>query len=106
MDALEPAQIYDTAQVSQPFEPAAVRAESSAHQRMLASIPKLRVFAILLCRDRDRADDLVQDSLIRGCANISLFEPGTKMHARLCAILRNQFYTHCRRRRRFSPLKR
>jgi CheY-like chemotaxis protein len=30
MDALEPAQIYDTAQVSQPFEPAAVRAESSA----------------------------------------------------------------------------
>jgi hypothetical protein len=43
MDALEPAQIYDTAQVSQPFEPAAVRAESCAHQRMLASIPKLRV---------------------------------------------------------------
>ncbi len=81
MDALEPAQIYDTAQVSQPFKPAAVRAESSAHQRMLASIPKLRVFAILLCRDRDRAGDLVQDSLLRACANISLFEPGTNMHA-------------------------
>ena len=67
---------------------------------MLASIPKLRVFAILLCRDRDRADDLVQGSLLRACANISLFEPGTNMHASLCAILRNQFYTHCRRRRR------
>jgi len=49
MDALEPAQIYDTAQVSQPFEPAAVRAESSAHQRMLGIYPKpqsLRDFAL------------------------------------------------------------
>jgi Sigma2 domain of PhyR len=86
MDALEPAQIYDTAQVSQPFEPAAVRAESSAHQRMLASIPKLRVFAILLCRDRDRADDLVQDSLIRACANISLFET---RHQHACVTVRD-----------------
>jgi RNA polymerase sigma-70 factor (ECF subfamily) len=67
---------------------------------MLASIPKLKVFAILLCRDRDRTDDLVQDTLLRACANISLFEPGTNMHAWLCAILRNQFYTDCRRGRR------
>ena len=76
----KPAQIYDTAQVSQPFEPAAVRAESSAHQRMLASIPKLRVFAILLCRDRDRP--MISYRIV--CsepARLSLFEPGTNMHA-------------------------
>jgi RNA polymerase sigma factor (sigma-70 family) len=72
---------------------------------MLASIPKLRAFAISLCRNGDRADDLVQDALLRACANISLFEPGSNMYAWLCTILRNHFYTECRRgRRRFESL--
>jgi DNA mismatch repair protein MutL len=42
----------------------------------------------------------VQGALLRACANISLFQPGTNMYAWLCTILRNQFYTECRRRRR------
>ena len=67
---------------------------------LLAAIPKLRAFAISLCRNGDQADDLVQGALLRACANISLFQPGTNMYAWLCTILRNQFYTECRRRRR------
>ena len=74
--------------------------EPSVREPLLAAIPKLRAFAISLCRNGDQAEDLVQGALLRACANISLFQPGTNMYAWLCTILRNQFYTECRRRRR------
>jgi RNA polymerase sigma-70 factor, ECF subfamily len=65
---------------------------------MLAAIPKLRTFAISLCRNSDQADDLVQDALLRACAGIHTFKPGTNMCAWLFTILRNQFYSEWRRR--------
>jgi RNA polymerase sigma-70 factor (ECF subfamily) len=74
--------------------------EPSVRDPLLAAIPKLRGFAISLCRNGDQAEDLVQGALLRACANISLFQPGTNMYAWLCTILRNQFYSECRRRRR------
>jgi len=67
---------------------------------MVAAIPTLRAFAISLCRNGDQAEDLVQESLLRGLANIKSFQPGTNMLAWLFAILRNEFYSECRRRRR------
>jgi RNA polymerase sigma-70 factor (ECF subfamily) len=66
---------------------------------MLAAMPRLRAFAISLCRNGDQADDLVQDTLLRACANIMSFTPGTNMLAWLCTILKNHFYSECRRRR-------
>jgi RNA polymerase sigma-70 factor, ECF subfamily len=66
---------------------------------MLAAIPKLRAFAIFLCRDRNEADDLVQATLLRACAHIDSFEPGTNMDAWLFVILRNHFYSQYQRRR-------
>jgi len=73
-----------------------------AHSRdaMLAAIPRLRAFAVSLCRNGDQAEDLVQEALLRACANIASFEPGTNMLAWLFTILRNVFYSECRRRRR------
>jgi len=67
---------------------------------MVAAIPNLRAFAISLCRNRDQAEDLVQESLLRGLAKIKSFKPGTNMLAWLFTILRNEFYSQCRRRRR------
>jgi RNA polymerase sigma-70 factor, ECF subfamily len=67
---------------------------------MLAAIPRLRAFAISLCRNGDQADDLVQETLMRSCASVSSFSPGTNMSAWLFTILRNLFYSECRRRRR------
>jgi len=67
---------------------------------MLAAIPGLRAFAISLCRHRDQADDLVQETLLRGCSNISSFLPGSKLSAWLITILRNLFYSEYRKRRR------
>lgn len=69
-------------------------------QQMLAAVPSLRAFAISLCGNVDRADDLVQEALLRALTNIESFEPGTNMPAWLFTILRNQFRSEYRKRRR------
>jgi RNA polymerase sigma-70 factor (ECF subfamily) len=67
---------------------------------MLAAVPSLRAFAVSLSGNVDRADDLVQETLLRAIANIDLFQPGTNMSAWLFTILRNHFRSEYRRRRR------
>jgi RNA polymerase sigma-70 factor, ECF subfamily len=67
---------------------------------MLAAVPSLRAFAISLCGNVDRADDLVQAALLRAWANLDSFEPGTNMSAWLFTILRNLFRSEYRKRRR------
>ena len=67
---------------------------------MLAAVPGLRAFAMSLCGKLDRADDLVQETLVRAMANIHSFTPGTNMSAWLCTILRNQLRSEYRKRRR------
>jgi RNA polymerase sigma-70 factor (ECF subfamily) len=67
---------------------------------MLAAVPSLRAFAISLCGNVDRADDLVQETLLRAWANLGSFQPGTSMSAWLFTILRNLFRTEYRKRRR------
>jgi RNA polymerase sigma-70 factor, ECF subfamily len=67
--------------------------DPSLREPLVAAIPKLRAFAISLCRDRERAEDLVQGALLRACANIGSFVPGSNMDAWLYTILRNHFYS-------------
>lgn len=67
---------------------------------LIAFIPPLRAFAISLTGKVDRADDLVQETLMKAWANRSSFEPGTKLKAWLFTILRNEFYTVFRKRKR------
>ena len=64
---------------------------------MLAALPSLRAFALSLTNAREVADDLVQDTLVRALAKIDQFQPGTNMGAWLFTILRNIFYSQCRR---------
>jgi len=70
-----------------------------AHDLMLAAIPRLRPFAISMCGSADRADDLVQEALLRAWAHIDLYRPGS-MLAWLALILRNVYYGEYRKRRR------
>ena len=72
----------------------------SVRDAMLAAVPSLRAFAISLCSNVDRADDLVQETLLRAMANIDSFQPGTNMSAWLFTILRNLFRSEYRKRRR------
>ena len=66
---------------------------------MLKAIPSLRAFAVSLCRNSDRADDLVQETLLRAIAYIESFRPGSNLEAWLFTILRNNFFSDCRRRK-------
>ncbi|TVR06722.1 MAG: sigma-70 family RNA polymerase sigma factor [Salinarimonadaceae bacterium] len=67
---------------------------------LLAAVPSLRAFAISLSGHVDRADDLVQDTLLRALANIHRFQRGTNLNAWLFTILRNLFHSEFRKRRR------
>jgi RNA polymerase sigma-70 factor (ECF subfamily) len=67
---------------------------------ILAAVPSLRAFAISLCGNVDRADELVQETMLRALANIHSFQPGTNMSAWLFTILRNLFRSEYRKRRR------
>ena len=72
----------------------------SLKEAMLSAVPSLRAFAISLSGNIDRADDLVQETLLRAIANIDSFQPGTNMSAWMFTILRNLFRSEYRKRRR------
>src|ERR671914_2216465 len=74
--------------------------DPATRDAVLAAVPSLRAFAISLCGNVDRADDLVQETLLRALANINSFQPGTNMSAWLFTILRNHFRSEYRKRRR------
>ena len=66
---------------------------------LIKAIPSLRAFAMSLCNHPERADDLVQETLVKAWANMTSFTEGTNMRAWLFTILRNNFYSEFRKRR-------
>jgi RNA polymerase sigma-70 factor (ECF subfamily) len=67
---------------------------------LTAALPALQAFAQSLTGNSARADDLVQEALLKAWANQNRFVPGTNLKAWLFTILRNQFYSECRKQRR------
>lgn len=65
-------------------------------------IPSLRAFARGLCGNRDLADDLAQEAMMRAWAARDSFEPGTNFRAWIFMILRNHFYTTIRKNSRMT----
>src|SRR5688572_13024235 len=59
----------------------------------------LRAFARGLCGDRDRADDLAQEAMMRAWAARHRYAAGTNFKAWTFTILRNNFYSEARRAR-------
>jgi RNA polymerase sigma-70 factor (ECF subfamily) len=72
---------------------------SSLKDELLAAIPSLRAFAMSLAGQPDRADDLVQETLMKAWANLARYEVGTNLRAWLFTILRNTFYSEHRKHR-------
>jgi len=68
-------------------------------QQMLALEPNLRAFAMSICGNADRADDLVQETMLRAITRIDTFHPGTNLGAWLTTILRNCFLSELRKHR-------
>jgi RNA polymerase sigma-70 factor (ECF subfamily) len=67
---------------------------------LVSAIPSLRAFAVSLCGNPDRADDLVQETLMKAWIGMDSFTEGTNLTAWLFTILRNIYYSEYRKRRR------
>src|SRR4051812_45341554 len=98
----QPESILDAGRPSGQHDPREhpVTPSPAVREAMLAALPNLRAFALSLCHNTDRADDLVQDTILRAWANLDKFEPGTNLQAWLFTILRNGFYSTYRKRQR------
>ena len=75
-------------------------ATSSFKTDLLGAIPSLRAFAVSLSQNADKADDLVQETLMKAWDKQSSFQLGTNLKAWLFTILRNEFYSQMRKRGR------
>ena len=74
------------------------------HNQMIGMLPKLRVQALALTRNRSAADDLVQESVVKALAARASFQPGTNFAAWMHRILRNTFVSGIRSKRQTQDL--
>lgn len=58
--------------------------------------------ALLLCGDRETAEDLVQETLVAAWRSLARFHGGCRFFTWLCSILIHRHLTLCRRRRPIS----
>jgi RNA polymerase sigma-70 factor, ECF subfamily len=72
---------------------------SEFHDQVIAILPKLRVQALALTRNRAAAEDLVQDAVCNALSAQESFIPGTNFAAWMHRILRNRFISNLRKRR-------
>jgi len=64
----------------------------------LVQLPALRRFAETLCRNRQRSDDLVQDTMLKAIRYFDTYKQGTNCRAWLFQICKHSFINDCRRR--------
>jgi RNA polymerase sigma-70 factor (ECF subfamily) len=62
-----------------------------------AQLPRLRRYARALTHDSSRADDLIQDTLVRALAKQHLYQDGTNLRAWLFTLMHNQYVNNARR---------
>src|SRR2546421_10109780 len=73
---------------------------SDFHCRLEEQMPRLRRYARALTRDINRADDLVQDTLVRALSKQHLWQEGTNLRAWLFTLMHNQHVNDVRRANR------
>lgn len=67
---------------------------------LVEALKPLRGFARTFHRDPARADDLVQETVMKAWENREKFREGTNMRAWLFTILRNSYYSEMRKKTR------
>ncbi|WP_269584928.1 RNA polymerase sigma factor [Roseibium sp. Sym1] len=63
---------------------------------MIRLLPKLRSFALRLCRNADQADDLVQATCERAIRSLDQFDPATRLDSWMFRILQNLYFNTVR----------
>jgi RNA polymerase sigma-70 factor (ECF subfamily) len=79
-------------------------ADKVFRDQLVALLPSLRAFARGLCRHREMADDLAQDTMMRAWAARGSYTQGSNFRAWMFMIMRNQFYTTLRKNSRMTSL--
>ena len=79
--------------------PHAALSDEEFRQQLGLVIPHLRAFGRSLSGNRDTADDLVQETLLKAWAARKRFQAGTNMRAWTFIILRNLYLSQMRRAR-------
>lgn len=75
------------------------------HTQLVALVPKLRIQALALTRNRAAAEDLVQDAVANALAAQDSFTPGTNFAAWMHRILRNRFISTLRKQRETTDIE-
>ncbi len=73
--------------------------ETDFRSALVTFLPHLRAVARTMTGRRDRADDLVNDTILKALSAESQFQPGTNLKAWLMTILRNHYINGLRRSR-------
>jgi RNA polymerase sigma-70 factor, ECF subfamily len=74
------------------------------HEQLTAFLPKMRVWALALTRNRAAADDLAQDVATKALVAKDCFVPGTNFSAWIHRIMINHFISGVRSRREFTDM--
>ncbi len=82
-----------------PLTPACAR-DSMIKDEIVTLLPDLRAFARFMCREREAADELVQNTILAALDKQEQFTPGTNLKGWLFTIMRNRFYSDLRTQRR------
>ncbi|HZP99690.1 MAG TPA: sigma-70 family RNA polymerase sigma factor [Reyranella sp.] len=82
-----------------PLKPAHGRA-SMIKDEIVKLLPDLRAFARFMCREREAADELVQNTVLAALDKQEQFTLGTNLKGWLFTIMRNRFYSDLRSQRR------
>lgn len=64
--------------------------------RMVELLPRLRRFALVLARDADKADDLVQETCMRALQSADQWQPGTRLDSWMYRIIQNLWLDRAR----------
>jgi len=67
---------------------------------LMGSLTSLRAYAISLTRDVNRAEDLMQETILKAISKQEKFETGSNLQAWLFTILRNLFFSAHRKTQR------
>jgi RNA polymerase sigma-70 factor (ECF subfamily) len=66
---------------------------------MIAFLPRLRRFTLVLTQDAAQADDLAQDTCVKALKNLHLWEPGTRLESWMYRIANNLWIDRLRSQR-------
>ncbi len=81
-----------------------MRQEDTAFAReALPQIKALQEFALSLCKNEQRSNDLVQDTMVKAFRHFESYKQGTNCRAWLFQICKHCFINDCRRRR-YEPI--